>query len=86
MRAERKRIATYVRAEGVEQDLKIRAVANRTREVILAEAQADADKIKLSTEGRVVDNLIQALAEHNRLFGYTESLEAYKISKGLISN
>ena len=35
MRAERKRIATYVRAEGVEQDLKIRTVANRNREVIL---------------------------------------------------
>ena len=37
MRAERNRIATRFRAEGEEEDLKIRAVANRDREVILAD-------------------------------------------------
>jgi len=86
MRDERNRIATKLRAEGEEEARSIRAVADRNRDVILAEAQAEADKINSSTEARITDTLIQALSDNNKLSVYLDSLKAYKISRGLVSN
>ena len=86
MRAERNRIATRFRAEGEEEDLKIRAGADRDRDIILAEAQRQANMINSDTEARIIDSYIQALAGDTRLSRYQESLKALKISKGLIPN
>ena len=86
MRDERNRIATKLRAEGEEEARRIRAVADRNRDVILAEAQAEADKINSSTEARITDTLIQALSDNNKLSFYLDSLKAYKISRGRVSN
>ncbi len=86
MRAERNRIATKFRAEGEEEDLKIRAGADRDRDIILAEAQRQANMINSDTEARIIDSYIQALAGDTRLSRYQESLKALKISKGLIPN
>ena len=44
MRAERNRIATAFRAEGEELDLKIRAEANKKREILLAEADRTSNQ------------------------------------------
>ena len=86
MRNERNRIATKFRAEGEEEAKRIRAVADRNRDVILAEAQAEADKINSSTEARITDTLIQGLSDNNKLSIYLDSVKAYKISRGLARN
>ena len=46
MRAERNRIATKFRAEGDEQDLQIRAGADKERDIILAEADKTANEVR----------------------------------------
>ena len=86
MRAEQNQIASRFRAQGAGEDLSIRAEADAQRAIILAEAQREANNIAAETEARVIDTYIQALARDTRLFRYQESLEAYKISKGLAVN
>ena len=83
MRAERNRVATQFRAEGEAEGLMIQAVADRDRDIILAEAQRQANMIDSETEARIIDVYIRALAQDTRLSRYQESLTAYKISKGL---
>ena len=63
-----------------------RAMADHNRDVILAEAQAEAGKINSSTEARITDNLIHELSDSNKLADYIDSLKAYKISRGLVRN
>ena len=78
MRAERNRVAARFRAEGDEQDLEIRADANRERDIILA----DADRIGNQTRGRgeaeAIRILADALGEDPEFFAFRRSLEAYQ--------
>jgi membrane protease subunit HflC len=77
MRAERNRIATRFRAEGEEEDLKIRAVANRNREVILAEADQESNEIRGEGEAKAISILAEALNQDPEFFAFRRSLQAY---------
>ena len=78
MRAERNRIATRFRAEGEEEDLKIRAVANKDREVILATADQESNRIRGEGEARAISILAEALNQDPDFFSFRRSLEAYQ--------
>ncbi len=78
MRAERNRIATRFRAEGEEEDLKIRAVANRNREVILAEAEQQSNEIRGEGEAEAIRILAEALNQDPEFFTFRRSLQAYR--------
>ncbi|MGC1172869.1 protease modulator HflC [Polaromonas sp.] len=80
MEAERKRVANELRSTGAAEGEKIRADADRQREVTIANAYRDAQKIK--GEGDA-----QAAAAYNDAFGrdpqfaqFYRSLDAYKAS------
>ena len=78
MRAERNRIATKFRAEGEEEDLKIRAVANRNRDIILAEADRESNQIRGEGEAQAIRILAEALNEDPDFFAFRRSLAAYQ--------
>jgi membrane protease subunit HflC len=78
MRAERNRIATRFRAEGEEEDLKIRAVANREKEVILAEADKIGNQLRGEGEANAISILAEALNKDPDFFAFQRSLEAYQ--------
>ncbi len=78
MRAERNRIATRFRAEGEEEDLKIRAVANRNREVILAEAEQESNQVRGEGEAEAIRILAAALNRDPDFFAFRRSLQAYQ--------
>ena len=78
MRAERNRIATRFRAEGEEEDLKIRAIANRDREVILATAEQESNQIRGQGEAQAISILAEALNQDPDFFAFRRSLQAYR--------
>lgn len=78
MRAERNRIATRFRAEGEEEDLKIRAVANRNREIILAQADRQGSQVRGEGEAEAIRILADALDRDPDFFAFRRSLEAYQ--------
>ncbi|MFQ6026447.1 MAG: protease modulator HflC [Dehalococcoidia bacterium] len=78
MRAERNRIATRFRAEGEEEDLKIRAVANRNRDVIVAEADQRSNQIRGEGEAEAIRILAEALNQDPEFFAFRRSLQTYQ--------
>lgn len=80
MEAERKRVANELRATGYADSEKIRADADRQRQVILAGAYRDAQRIK--GEGDAKASLIYAAAfgRNPEFYSFYRSLEAYKQS------
>src|SRR5690349_10805536 len=80
MEAERKRVANELRSTGAAESEKIRADADRQREVILAEAYREAQEVK--GEGDAKDSAIYAGAfqPNHEFYDFYRSLEAYKQS------
>ncbi len=78
MRAERNRIAARFRAEGEEEDRKIRAATDRDRDVILAEAERESNQRRGEGEARAISILAEALNRNPELFAFLRSLEAYQ--------
>lgn len=78
MRAERNRIATRFRAQGDEQDLQIRATANKSREIILADADKTGNEVRGEGEAQAIKILAEALEQDPEFFAFRRSLEAYR--------
>ncbi len=78
MQAERKRIANEQRSTGAAEAERIRADADRQREVILAEAYRDAQRIR--GEGDAKANAIYAAAfqQNPEFFAFYRSMQAYR--------
>ena len=78
MRAERKRIATEIRAEGAERSQKITATADRERTVLLAVAQKQSEITR--GEGEALRNNVFASAfkKDPEFFAFYRSLQAYR--------
>ena len=78
MRAERKRIATEIRAEGAERSQKITATADRQRVVLLATAQKTSEIMR--GEGDALRNKIfaDAYTKDPEFFIFYRSLQAYR--------
>ena len=80
MDAERKRVANELRASGAAESEKIKADADRQREVILAEAYRTAQKTKGEGDARASALYAAAFGRNTEFYSFYRSLEAYKQS------
>jgi len=80
MAAERKQVANQLRATGAAEGEKIRADADRQREVILAEAYRDAQKVKGEGDARASALFAEAFGKDPQFAAFYRSLEAYRAS------
>jgi membrane protease subunit HflC len=80
MDAERKRVANELRATGNAESEKIRADADRQREVILANAYRDAQKIKGDGDAKAASIYASAYGRNSEFYAFYRSMDAYKQS------
>jgi len=80
MDAERKRVANELRATGNAESEKIRADADRQREVILANAYREAQKIKGEGDAKASALYAAAYGRNAEFYAFYRSMEAYKQS------
>jgi membrane protease subunit HflC len=80
MESERKRVANELRSQGAADGEKIRADAERQREVILAEAYRDAQKVKGEGDARASALYADAFGRDPQFAQFYRSLEAYRSS------
>lgn len=80
MEAERKRVANELRSLGGAEAEKIRADADRQREIIVAEAYRDAQKTKGEGDAKAASTYAQAFGQNPEFFAFYRSLEAYRQS------
>jgi membrane protease subunit HflC len=80
MDAERKRVANELRATGNAESEKIRADADRQREVILANAYREAQKIKGDGDAKASALYASAYGRNSEFYAFYRSMEAYKQS------
>ena len=80
MRSERQQVANQLRATGGAEGEKIRADADRQREVIVAEAYRDSQKIKGEGDGKASATFAEAFGRDPQFAQFYRSLEAYRSS------
>ena len=80
MDAERKRVANELRSTGAAESEKIRADADRQREVIIAEAYRDAQRIKGDGDAKATAIYSRAYGQNPEFYAFYRSLEAYRQS------
>lgn len=80
MDAERKRVANELRSTGSAESEKIRADADKQREVILAQAYRDAQRIKGEGDAKATTIYARAYEQNPEFYSFYRSLEAYKQS------
>ncbi len=80
MKAERSRIANELRAQGAEAAEKIRAGAERQREVLLAEAYGKAERVRGEGDAKATSLYAGAYSRAPEFFSLYRSLNAYKES------
>ncbi|KAA0179969.1 MULTISPECIES: protease modulator HflC [Cupriavidus] len=78
MEAERKRVANELRSTGAAEGEKIRADADRQREVVLAEAYREAQKIKGEGDARASQIYAEAFGRDPQFAQFWRSMEAYR--------
>ena len=78
MQAERKRIANELRATGAAESEKIRADADRQREVILAEAYRDAQRVRGEGDAKAANIYASAFSQNPEFYSFYRSMEAYR--------
>lgn len=82
MEAERKRVASEERSRGAAEAEKIKADADRQREVILAEAYRDAQKIKGDGDSKSNAIYAEAFGRDPEFARFYRNMEAYRASFG----
>jgi membrane protease subunit HflC len=80
MRSERQQVANQLRATGGAEGEKIRADADRQREVIVAEAYRDAQKVKGEGDAKASAIFAEAFGRDAQFAKFYRSLEAYRAS------
>lgn len=78
MEAERARVAREFRSRGAEAAERIRAEADKQREVMLAEAYRDAEKTRGEGDGSASEIYAQAYGKNRDFFEFYRSLLAYR--------
>ncbi len=78
MEAERKRVANELRSTGAAEGEKIRADADRQREVTIANAYRDAQKIKGEGDAEAARIYAEAFGKDPQFAQFYRSLDAYK--------
>ena len=84
MQAERSRVAKEFRSEGAEEAEKIRAAADRERQILIAEAYREAEQIRGNGDAKAADAYAKAYSKDAEFFAFYRSLKAYRqtFSKG----
>jgi membrane protease subunit HflC len=80
MRSERQQVANQLRSTGTAEGEKIRADADRQRQVIVAEAYRDAQKVKGEGDARSSASFAEAFGRDPQFAQFYRSLEAYRAS------
>jgi modulator of FtsH protease HflC len=80
MESERKRVANEQRSQGMAEGEKIRADADRQREVIIAEAYRDAQKVKGEGDAKASAIYAESFGRDPAFARFYRSLEAYRTS------
>ena len=80
MESERKQVANELRSQGAADGEKIRADADRQREVIIAEAYRDAQKIKGEGDAKASALYADAFGRDPQFAQFYRSLEAYRVT------
>lgn len=80
METERKRVANELRSKGAADAEKIRADADRQREIIIAEAYRDAQRIKGEGDAKSAGLFASAFGQNPEFASFYRSLEAYRAS------
>lgn len=78
METERKRVANELRSTGAAEAEKIKADADKQREVIVAEAYRDAQKIKGEGDAKAAAVYAQAFGQSPEFFAFYRSMDAYR--------
>ena len=80
MEAERKRVANDLRSQGAGAAEKIRADADKQREVIIAEAFREAQRIKGEGDAKAAETYAAAYGKNPEFYAFYRSLDAYRKS------
>jgi modulator of FtsH protease HflC len=80
MESERKRVANELRATGQAEGEKIKADADRQRQVIVAEAYRDAQRVKGEGDAQASRVYAEAFGKNPEFYSFYRSLEAYRQS------
>lgn len=80
MDAERKRVANELRSEGSAEAEKIRADADKQREVIVAEAYREAQKVRGEGDAKASAIYADAFSSNAEFYAFYRSMDAYKQS------
>jgi membrane protease subunit HflC len=80
MVSERRRVANELRSTGFAESEKIRADADRQREIIVAEAYRDAQKVRGEGDARAAAIYAAAFQQNPEFYSFYRSMEAYKSS------
>jgi membrane protease subunit HflC len=80
MEAERKRVANELRSQGAGAAEKIRADADRQREIIIAEAFREAQRTKGEGDAKASEIYAQSYGKNPEFYSFYRSLEAYRNS------
>ncbi|UJP04389.1 MAG: protease modulator HflC [Nitrosomonas sp.] len=80
MEAERKRVANELRSTGAAESEKIRADADKQREIILAEAYREAQKTMGDGDGQAAAIYAVAFQKDPEFYAFWRSIDAYKQS------
>ena len=78
MEAERARVAKELRAQGAEAAERIRADADRQREITIANAYREAEKLRGEGDATATLTYANAFGRDIEFFGYYRSLNAYR--------
>lgn len=78
MESERRRVANELRSLGAAESERIRADADRQRQIILAEAYSEAQKIKGGGDAKASAIYASAYSGNPEFYKFYRSLEAYK--------
>jgi membrane protease subunit HflC len=82
METERKRVANELRSQGAAEAERIRADADKQREVIVAESYRDAQKVKGEGDAKAAAIYGRAFGANPEFYAFYRSLEAYRQSFG----
>lgn len=80
MESERKRVANELRSTGAAEGEKIKADADRQKQIIVAEAYRDAQRIKGEGDAQAARIYAEAFGRNPEFYSFYRSLEAYRAS------
>jgi membrane protease subunit HflC len=78
MESERKRVANELRSTGSAEGEKIKADADRQKQIIVAEAYRDAQRIKGEGDAQAARIYAEAYGRNAEFYSFYRSLEAYR--------